>query len=108
MFGITSTGCFFTGIIFGFILALFLGAACVFYFNPAIKEKSLNKVEEVWNSIKSGVDNSLSVAKNAPTAEPEIPAPKPGNSRQMRSGTPVVPQTPAPERRPKIEIKLGI
>ena len=88
MFGITSSGCFLTGIVVGFILALFLGVACVFYFNPTIKEKSLSKVEEVWGNVKNKVDISLDAAKNAPTAEPQIPTGKGA-------------------LQPKVEIKLG-
>ena len=106
MFGITSSGCFLTGIIVGFILAALVGVACIFYFNPTVKEKSLNRVEEIWSGIKTNVDGSIEAVKNAPTAEPQIPVPaKP--AVPQKSGAPS-PAGASGSRLPKIEIKLGI
>ena len=73
MLGFTSSGCFIMGIILGFILALFVGIACVFYFNPEFKEKSISNVESLWGSVKDGVDNSIDAVKKAPVAEPAVP-----------------------------------
>lgn len=106
MLGIKSSGCFIIGIVTGFILALFVGTACICYFNPDIKQKTLTRVEEIWAKIKSNVDGSIDAAKNAPTVEPEVPlSPSPSGSEQPA-------ETPqgqaAPRSRPRIEIKLGI
>lgn len=108
MLGIKSSGCFIIGIIMGFILALFVGTACLCYFNPDIKQKTLTRVEEIWSKIKSKVDGSIDAAKKAPTVEPEVPlgassTSKPAGSSQ---GTPAAPAPP--QSRPRIEIKLGI
>ena len=106
MFGITSSGCFLTGIIVGFILAAIVGVACIFYFNPAAKEKSLTRVEEIWGGIKTNVDGSIEAVKNAPTAEPQIPVPS-KSAVPQKSGAPS-PAGASGSRLPKIEIKLGI
>lgn len=106
MFGITNSGCFVAGIIIGFILALILGIACVFYFNPEIKSATISKVESVWGTVKTNVDDSIDAVKKAPSAEPHIPqgpaAAKQPNGR--KTGTPA----PAPASRPRIEVKIGI
>lgn len=108
MLGIKSSGCFIIGIIMGFILALFVGTACLCYFNPDIKQKTLTRVEEIWSKIKSKVDGSIDAAKKAPTVEPEVPlgassTSKPAGSSQGKPAAPAPPQS-----RPRIEIKLGI
>ena len=110
MFGIKSSGCFIIGIMTGFIIALFLGTACIFFFNPSIKQKTLDHVEQIWKKIKSNVDDSLDAAKNAPTLEPEIPAQKNNLSRQSTPAAPKqssAPTTPAGQKS-RIEIKLNI
>ena len=108
MLGIKSSGCFIIGIMTGFVLALFLGAGFVFYFNPDIKQKTLTRVEEIWDRIKKQVDHSLGAAKNAPTAEPAVPANQPSvPAAQGGGGTAPAPAAP-PSNRPRIEIKLGI
>ena len=110
MFGIKSSGCFIIGIITGFIIALFLGTACVFFFNPSIKQKTLDHVEQIWRKIKSNVDDSLDAAKNAPTLEPEIPVQKnlsPGKGTPAAPVQPSAPAAPAGQK-PRIEIKLNI
>ena len=104
MLGFTSSGCFVTGIILGFVLALCLGVGAIFYFNPAVKEQSVNKVESVWGEVKNKVDGSIDAVKNAPTAEPAIPAGKVAPRQQGTAPT----QSSGGTRRPKIEIKVGI
>lgn len=110
MFGITSSGCFVMGIIIGFILALIIGAACIFHFNPNIKKTALTKVESVWGEVKSNVDSSIDAAKKAPTAEPHIPrqktvaAPPERKTRNKLQ----IPGTPAQTSIPRIEVKIGI
>lgn len=110
MLGIKSSGCFIIGIIIGFILALFVGTACLCYFNPDIKQKTLTRVEEIWSKIKSKVDGSIDAAKKAPTVEPEVPlVPSSSTSKQPAGSSQGTPAAPAPpQSRPRIEIKLGI
>ena len=113
MFGIKSSGCFIMGIVTGFILALIAGTVCICYFNPSIKEKTLGQLEAYWKNIKTGVDNSLDAAKRAPTAEPVIPQLPQSKVKAVpgNNGTaPASSQAPAApsEKRPLIEIKLGI
>ena len=76
MLGFTSSGCFIMGIVMGFILALLVGVACVFYFNPEFKQKSVSKIESFWGSVKAGVDNSIDAVKKAPVAEPAAAKPE--------------------------------
>lgn len=110
MFGIKSSGCFIIGIMTGFIIALFLGTACIFFFNPSIKQKTLDHVEQIWKKIKSNVDDSLDAAKNAPTLEPEIPGKQ--NVPPGKSALPAPNNSSAPAaqgtQKSRIEIKLNI
>jgi len=102
MLGFTSTGCFIVGAFFGFIAAAVLAVACVFYFNPDIKNRVVTQVEQYWGSIKSGVDGSIDAVKKAPVAEPSLSAPRssPDTSSVIRQATPSraasVPVPPSP------------
>ena len=69
MFGFTSSGCFIMGIVTGFIIALVIAVACVFYFKPDVKVQVISHVEQLWTKFKNNVDTSIEAAKNAPSAE---------------------------------------
>ena len=71
MLGLTSSGCFITGIIVGFLLAAVVAIGCVFYFNPDLKERSIRHVETFWGQVKHGVDDSIDAVKKAPVADPK-------------------------------------
>ena len=110
MLGIKSSGCFIIGILTGFILAFFAGIVCICYFNPDIKHKTVTRVEEIWKSIKSGVDGSIDAAKNAPTVEPQVSLPPSSPTVKNAAKTLKKERDAAvpPQSRPRIEIKLGI
>ena len=107
MLGLTSSGCFITGTVFGFILAAILGGACIFFFNPDLKNKTINRIEEVWNGVKQQVDGSISAAKNAPVAEPEIKISQPSVSSPDKASQKAPQQEGAKEKSPLVQIKLG-
>ena len=71
MLGLTSSGCFITGIFTGFLLAVVVAIACVFYFNPDLKERGIRYVETFWGQVKDGVDDSIDAVKKAPVADPK-------------------------------------
>ena len=109
MFGLTSSGCFITGVVFGFILAAFLGISCIFFFNPEIKNSTLNRIEEIWGNVKKQVDGSISAAKNAPVAEPEIKI-RQNSSSETQQGQRLQQQQANDKKTnksPLVEIKLG-
>ena len=105
MFGLTSSGCFITGIVFGFILAAVLGISCIFFFTPEIKNTTINRIEEIWGNVKKQVDGSISAAKNAPVAEPEIKITPAASQPQTQPQT--QPNGAAKGKAPLVEIKLG-
>ncbi len=93
MFGFTSSGCFLAGIFVGFAVAFLVAIACLFYFNPNIKNQVIPHIEQVWNSIKSGVDSSIDTVKKAPVAEPSL---KPVAAVPQPSGSNVLSPQMAP------------
>ena len=78
MLGLTSSGCFITGLLIGFLLAIVVAVACVFYFNPDLKARSIRHVETFWGQVKDGVDDSIDAVKKAPVADPEYQIALPG------------------------------
>ena len=119
MLGLTSSGCFITGLVLGFILAAAVGLACVCYFNPEIKEQTIGRVEAFWGKVKDNVDSSIDAAKKAPTAEPQIgtSTPKTASSKEIsprRSSSGTTKGTAPADagnsggKAPKIEIKLNL
>ena len=78
MLGLTSSGCFITGIIVGFLLAAVVAVGCVFYFNPDLKARGIRHIESFWGQVKNGVDDSIDAVKKAPVADPKYQIALPG------------------------------
>ena len=93
MLGCTGTGCFFVGVVLGFILAGLLGLVIFFGFNPDARESAFSAVRQVWTAVKGGVDNTLDA-----TAKPGA---KPPVEPQVPQGRPVSKEGPAPVPAPR-------
>ena len=95
MLGFTRTGCFFTGVVMGFILALALVFFVVCQCDPGFRDS----IRQIWTSVKSGVDNTLDASRKpvaSPPAEPQIPQGKPA----PRGAVPAPPPAPRPAAPP--------
>lgn len=97
MLGLTSSGCFITGIITGFLLAIVVAVACVFYFNPDLKERGIRHIEMIWGDVKEGVDGSIDAVKKAPVADPKYQFPAPGKTSVKEVAEPEI-KLPAPKQ----------
>ena len=108
MLGFTSSGCFIMGIIIGFILAVLVAVAALFYFKPDIKAQVLTHVEEQWSSVKNSIDNSIDAVKKAPVAEPALAVPRKVQPETHKpAAVPVTGKPQAANKVPKSkEIKL--
>ena len=83
MLGFTRTGCFFTGIVTGFILALALVFFVVCRCDPGFRDS----VRQIWTSVKSGVGDALDTSRKPP-AEPRIPQERPAPADEVSAPAP--------------------
>lgn len=87
MLGFTRTGCFFTGIFVGFILALALVFFVVCGCDPGFRDS----VRQIWTSVKSGVGDALDTTGKPgtkPPAEPRIPQERPAPADEVSAPAP--------------------